>query len=376
MSEVTQQKPGELVSSGDGPRAKALYSSAGLVLSGLLVLLVWYYDWAVLGSEIIPKTGPDFSGYGIAKTMAMAGLSASVIASIYFLGNSPRGMPRAPAVPPLGIAAAHAALCGIVTLYLVDPAAFHRHSLEDSVVEYASALLLLLAAFLYLRVFVSAWRHRARSAARLRAIALAPLCAFAVFVIGMEELSWMQRIFRIETPEAFSGNGQGETNFHNYYTRSSHALYVMGAWGCLIFLPFYLGFGPRLRILDRLHGFLPDRSIAALSAPLAGLFYPSWGFMAYQMIFFTSVLIMLIFARHAWRGGLVGEAALFGAGAAGLVAAQGLVLLTENRFGRIWDVSEYQEGFIALGLAALAWSTRRQWRDILAPGGRAHSRAT
>ena len=366
MSDLSHQNTKHHVTREHSRQATTPYlSMAGLILSGAIILLLWYYDTAVFELEIIPKTGPDFSPYSIGRTIIITGTSLLMILSIYSLGSDEHGSSRQPSIILLSIALTYVFLCGIVMLYLVNPAEFHRQSLEDSAIEYTSALLLLTAAFLYLQVFVTSLRHQDRTSARIRGIVLAPLCALVLFVIGMEELSWMQRILDINTPDAFSGNGQGEMNFHNYYTRSSHALYVMGAWGCLIFLPFFLSFGPRVRILAHLEGFLPDRRIAALSVPLAGLFYPSWGFMVYQMIFFTSVLIMLIFANHARRAGRVGETVLFGTGAVVLAVAQGVFLLTENRFGRIWDVSEYQEFFIALGLAALAWSVRRQWQTVL-----------
>lgn len=39
----------------------------------------------------------------------------------------------------------------------------------------------------------------------------------AFFVYGMEEISWGQDFFRWETPEAFAGNLESQTNIHNYF---------------------------------------------------------------------------------------------------------------------------------------------------------------
>lgn len=41
--------------------------------------------------------------------------------------------------------------------------------------------------------------------------------ALAFFVYGMEEISWGQDFFRWETPEAFAGNLESQTNLHNYF---------------------------------------------------------------------------------------------------------------------------------------------------------------
>ena len=63
----------------------------------------------------------------------------------------------------------------------------------------------------------------------------------------------------------------------------------------------------------------------------------------------------------SWRYGESGR--LFGAGIALMVVAQSIFLLGGDRFIRHWDVSEYQELFIPLGLAAVAWLTRKRIRE-------------
>lgn len=41
--------------------------------------------------------------------------------------------------------------------------------------------------------------------------------ALVFFVYGMEEISWGQDFFRWQTPEAFAGNLESQTNIHNYF---------------------------------------------------------------------------------------------------------------------------------------------------------------
>lgn len=82
---------------------------------------------------------------------------------------------------------------------------------EDHVVEYATALALMLATPLALRTARLAWLTRRRSVAVL----LMGLGAFTLFV-GLEEISYGQRIFEFATPEELSRtNMQGEFNLHN-----------------------------------------------------------------------------------------------------------------------------------------------------------------
>ena len=45
-----------------------------------------------------------------------------------------------------------------------------------------------------------------------------------------------------------------------------------------------------------------------------------------------------------------------------LIVAQSVFLLGGDRFVRHWDVTEYQEFYMALGLAALGWSARERLR--------------
>src|SRR5690349_12089952 len=83
---------------------------------------------------------------------------------------------------------------------------------EDSLVADITAVALLLAAALGVMLAVRA--RRAGRPALVWCFFLA--VAIAVFVIGMEEISWGQWIFFWRTPEAIKEiNSQGETNLHN-----------------------------------------------------------------------------------------------------------------------------------------------------------------
>ena len=54
----------------------------------------------------------------------------------------------------------------------------------------------------------------------------------------MEEVSWFQRSFGIKTPEALSGNKQGEMNLHNFASNTSEIVYYFASFVYLIAFPF------------------------------------------------------------------------------------------------------------------------------------------
>jgi uncharacterized membrane protein YfcA len=177
----------------------------------------------------------------------------------------------------------------------------------------------------------------------------------------MEEISWGQRLFGYGTPESFAANRQGEVNLHNFFTTPIHTVYRLGSWAALILLPFLVAFGPRWRLFDRFRTFLPPPWIAAMSAPIACFNSSAWPFLPMQVVMVSSLLMMLIFWRHAHRAGQ-DTAWLFGAAALLMVVAQAVFLFGSDRFIRHWDVTEYQEFFMALGLAALGWVARENLR--------------
>jgi hypothetical protein len=91
---------------------------------------------------------------------------------------------------------------------------------EDSIVEDITAVALFAAATL--GVFLALRARRAGRPARVWGFYA--LVAAAVFVIGMEEISWGQWIFFWNSPETFKEiNSQGETNLHNIGPLQGHS---------------------------------------------------------------------------------------------------------------------------------------------------------
>ncbi|MEM8774443.1 MAG: hypothetical protein AAGF53_05380 [Pseudomonadota bacterium] len=95
----------------------------------------------------------------------------------------------------------------------------HTYAAEDGIVEYATAVFLLIASIVLVRNAISL-----KSRGMGFAFGLTLFYALLFFLASGEEISWGQRIFGWETGEALlEHNKQGETNFHN--------LVIQTPWG-------------------------------------------------------------------------------------------------------------------------------------------------
>ncbi len=249
-------------------------------------------------------------------------------------------------------------------LFRLDPVRFGVGAQEDSAIEWLSALLLLGGSMLFARLFVL---HRASGAAALPAL----LFAIILFVIGMEEISWLQRVIGFHTPaELARANMQQEFNLHNVHTDLSENLYYVGAGSFLILLPFLRDALPAScgRSAWLLH-YIPSRWVSAVSAPLSIFNYGMWNVIPMQMTMMLTVFVMAWYARAAQVRGARAEAALFSVIALAVIAGQATFVAGGHLLPNIWDASEYKEFFIALGLAAWAgdMATRAKFETPMVP---------
>jgi hypothetical protein len=251
------------------------------------------------------------------------------------------------------------------SLFLADVGTFARFAQEDGPVEWPSTFLLLGASAL----FGAAAMGRARRGDRWTA-GPALLLALLMFVMAMEEISWMQRVVGFRTPEELARvNWQGEFNFHNVQTDLSENIFYVGSAGLLILLPFLAealtGTLPR-----RLADFVPGRWVAAASAPLSIFNYGMWNVIPMQMTFFLTLFALALWSRAAAGRGDRGESRLFALLAIAVAAGQAAFLLRGHLMPDIWDASEYKELFIALGLAcwAAGVATRSAGREAVLRG--------
>ncbi|MBI2487672.1 MAG: hypothetical protein HYW01_12150 [Deltaproteobacteria bacterium] len=128
-------------------------------------------------------------------------------------------------------------LASLFSLFLL---VYHPHHYEflaeeDYVVETGTAVVLLACSGIFLRISIMLIRfNRCPSIFIITALVL----VLSFFFVGMEEVSWFQRVLDIDTPRAFKGNQQGETNLHNFASILSQQAYYFGAFCLFTILPF------------------------------------------------------------------------------------------------------------------------------------------
>lgn len=254
--------------------------------------------------------------------------------------------------PALAFLVMCAGVC-LIAVFLFDPETFRAMAEEDSPIEWLSALLVLGASGLF--AIEAIGRGRCGLGSNwLERLQFAIACGFALlfFLIGMEEISWMQRIAGFDTPtEIQEINWQGEFNLHNIHTDLSETVYYTGAGIFLLLFPLLREtVKAGAETIDAFLDFAPARSVAAISAPTAMFNYGHWNLIPVQLTAFIALLVMLAFAQAARRRGDIGEASLFGFLAVGIMAGQAIFLALGQRMIEIPNATEFKELFISIGI--------------------------
>ncbi|OCP00253.1 MULTISPECIES: hypothetical protein [unclassified Ensifer] len=253
----------------------------------------------------------------------------------------------------------------MAVVFVIDPVDFSLLAREDSLIEWVSALLIFIASGFFAAVVAGQLRAARRGAGRSAWIAAgaAALLAAGFFVIGMEEISWMQRVFGFATPEGLLVlNKQQELNLHNISTGLSELLYYTGSFLLLTLAPFIWLYLRKGISFGRLDAFAPSVLVLAASAPMAAFNSDNWSMLPTQMMVIMTVIMLLAIADMALRAGHWREFIVLTAGAILIVAIQELFILQAWQLVRLWDPTEYKELFIALGLAMYGvetWSRLR-----------------
>ena len=252
-------------------------------------------------------------------------------------------------------------------IFAVDPHAFSLLAREDGPVEWSSAMLIFIACGFLAAVAASQVRAAWTGAGRLAFVAAgaAAFLSAGFFVIGMEEISWMQRIFGISTPKALLAvNKQQELNLHNISTGFSELLYYTGSFILLTLAPFVWLYLRKGVSLGRLDAFAPSVLVLVASAPMAAFNSDNWSMLPTQMMVMMTVIMLLAIADMALKAGHWREFIVLTAGAILIVALQELFVLRALQLVRLWDPTEYKEFFIALGLAIYGFQT---WSRLRSP---------
>ncbi|WP_211306373.1 hypothetical protein [Parasphingopyxis lamellibrachiae] len=329
-------------------------ASAALIGMGAISIC----EMSAFGWHPAREEPADFSAYHFAR-MLFSMLLSAFLAAVLARPWLHRVADDVTALDPTEIrngtlTAAVAAIS--VAILAWNPPLFHWFAREDNILEWVSALFVLVgAAFLALAVLRRARKPFDGFGAILVGLLIPVGFAGLYFLIGMEEISWGQRIFGFETPDGIAArNWQSEFNFHNIHTDISELAYYFGTGLFLIVLPLARPALRHWKIASTFSDFFPNRAVAALSAPMVIFSYGHWSLVPIQMLTFTALFAMLTFALSARRRGERAEAMLF-AGIAVLIAVgQILVLYFGPHMLDLPDATEFRELFISIGLFAFA----------------------
>lgn len=322
-----------------------------LWLSAILFLISSIADQLFLRSFVINPT-PQLEPIYLLRSVLLMGISGLLVFAVLRSARGAQPLPgrshqRLLTLAPWGVLAFGIAC---VVLFLVSPRLFASAGYEDRPVEYLSALTLFVAAAVLVivagRVFKSDLQYRHTL------VVICVLMAFGFFVIGMEEISWFQRIIGFDTPDAFAGNRQDEFNFHNFASNLFEELYYFGGFFLLVLLPFLVDVLGLHRKLEPFRLFIPSLPVLYSSALMAAFNYHLWNRTSTQYTFFVTAFIMLYYTRRAIRQqNATGKVWLLpGALLLVYLIAQILFLLRGQTLSTPWTVSEYKELLLPVGL--------------------------
>ena len=352
MATLTRQGR-ETVSWLAGPQGRRVAAVLLLVFAGQIAFAAYQSAW--LGLPLVREEPARFDTAFLAQSAFSVVIAFLLVVAL--AGARARPCPLdVESSHPLTLAAGFAALgLGVAGtgLFITNPALFHDLALEDRPLEWLSALFLLGASVLL-----------AFEAVRRRRDAVGLLCALllclALFVIGMEEISWGQRLFGFATPERLAEvNWQAEFNFHNVQTDLSETAYYFGAGVFLILLPLLRDLVPVSAASHRWLDLAPRRSVALVSAPLAWFNYGHWDLLPVQLATCLAFFALLAWALAAAARGDRIEGLVFLLTASVLACGQALFLAFGATLVDIPDATEYKEFFIGLGFAWYAASVLR-----------------
>jgi hypothetical protein len=339
------------------------------------------FDFAVLGRSPAEKGAPDHSLAYVVRMVAIAAAAALLVLWIELRaargagtgsGGSPIAVRPSPgradsapgradtspgrADPPAGRTLVFtllplAAAAAFLALLFASPYQFFAQAREDALLETVQVCMLFAAAGLFAYRYL---RGLLGLAARTYLVATA-LLALGLLLVAMEEISWGQRIFGLETTGIFVSNGQAETNLHNFGTHQVELLYYFGLFVGLVLLA-YLGSRAALpRRLRGLSGIVPSTAVLLAAVPAVAFNYGEWDQLTVQLAVFTTLAILVAYLVSALRGRLGLRSAVLPAIALiGLVAVQVALLIEGDSMLRWWQNAEYKELLVALAL--LLWA--------------------
>lgn len=337
---------------------RTVQSLAGFLAVALVAAISWAaltaYEYLALGLYPVREEPPVFTGYFLLRSLFALGISGALVGALlhWRAARATLDYERLNLIARAwALTVMFAGLC-LTAVFLADAETFRAMAEEDSAIEWLSALLVLIAGGLFAIEAIGRARELEGDWLERLQFAIASGFALLFFLIGMEEISWMQRVAGFHTPgEIEQINWQGEFNLHNIHTDLSETVYYTGAGIFLLLAPLLRDtVRAAVGVIDALLAFAPARSVAAISAPTAMFNYGHWNLIPVQVTAFVALLVMLAYAQAARRRGDRGETWLFGFLAAGIVLGQAIFLALGQRMLEIPNATEFKELFISIGI--------------------------
>ena len=342
---------------------KSLCIVIAITICGFLLFAI--YEKVALGLPLVREEPALFEPYYLGRS-AFAILMSALLVWVVSRGRRDSSTLDRVDLRPWQRTASLAVMAGALVcagVFFASPELFGELAQEDRELEWASALFLFAGSGLFAASFLSRLRTRQRGdVVGTMGVGLAAGFSILFFLIGMEEISWMQRVVGFETPaDVAEVNWQGEFNLHNIQTDLSETVYYFGSGLFLIFLPLLREAAPDWRLLRAVSDFIPGRAVAAVSAPVAIFNYGHWNLLPVQITTTITVFVLLTYAAAAWRRNNSSEALSFVVLVCSATAGQAVFLAYGQFMTYIPNATEFKEFFIALGLACFAggvWSRR------------------
>jgi len=316
-----------------------IYLISGLILFGIIVFL----QLILLGiNDIFAEGLPELSNVQLLKSAAIA-IAGGMIAWGLMTSETGRELRANLTIQKIWLPCliSSLGLC-FALLHYLQPQLFWEFAKEDGPIENASAYIYFISTIVCL---IAGWLHYQSKHAPAPTFAFCGLAAL-FFLIGMEEISWFQRVFDIETPEFLKqANDQEELNFHNFGTNKVENLYYLAAYCFIGILPLLRHDLLRLKWLQGFEPLFPSAQLFLLAAVFAAYNCDMWNIPFLQLPFFISVFLILILylSSQEWilKGSLLYCLTL-------TLTTQGILMLNGDSLIRIWDVTEYKELFIPI----------------------------
>jgi hypothetical protein len=330
-------------------QVQGIFVSAIVILAA--IVLVGIFDFNLRKMHALAEVPPVFDSYFIVRSFFAFLLSALFAVFIYRNRDEAIILRLSPQVHRLGFHISCLVAClmiAAIEMLAFSPPLFKLLAVEDSLFEWTSVLLLFTGSGF---LAVSALRNTFAAGRWSRAGGIAIFLAFIMFVIGMEEVSWLQRVFDWRTPEWIREvNVQRETNFHNIITSEAENSYYAGAFLLMVVFPFVSHGSSVWNQVETIKLLVPSRHVLFIGAFSTTFSYEMWNIFWMQAAFFFGLVALFMSCLDLRRSGSHTDFTLFLAALFILLAAQIINLSFGSNLFRTWDDTELKELIIAAGL--------------------------